>query len=73
MTKQEALATIAAIKEANKTYYFDGTIDITNMVDMFRRELGFGESETNLIIAALVAAGCVFFDQKDIRKDGDRA
>ena len=28
MTKQEALATIAAIKEANKTYYFDGTIDI---------------------------------------------
>lgn len=73
MTKQEALATIAAIKEANKTYYFDGTIDIADMVDMFRRELSFGESETNLIIAALVAVGCVFFDQKDIRKDGDRA
>ncbi len=28
MTRKEALATIAAIKEENKTYYFDGIIDI---------------------------------------------
>ena len=36
-----------------------------------------GEGEKTMTkkeaLAALVAAGCVFFDQKDIRKDGDRA
>ena len=64
MTKKEALATIAAIKEENKTYYFDGSIDIKNMKDLFRND-GFGEQETNLIVAALVAAGCVFGDTRD--------
>lgn len=66
MTKKEAIATITAIKEENKTYYFDGTIEIEYMKDLFRND-GFGEQETNLIIAALVAAGCVFRDTKDIR------
>lgn len=72
MTKQEALATIAAIKEENKTYYFDGIIRIEDMKDLFRED-GFAERETDLIIAALVAVGCVFSDPKDIRRDGDRA
>ena len=72
MTKKEALATIAAIKEENKTYYFDGIIDIEDMKDLFRND-GFGEQETNLIVAALVAAGCVFGDAKDIRRDGEHA
>ena len=72
MTKKEALATIAAIKEENKTYYFDGTIDIKYMKDLFRND-GFGESETNLIIASLVAAGCVFGDAKDNGREGENA
>ena len=72
MTKKEALATIAAIKEENKTYYFDGTIEIEYMKDLFRN-YGFGESETNLIIASLVAAGCVFGDEKDTGREGENA
>ena len=72
MTKKEALATIAAIKEEKKTYYFDGIIDIEDMKDLFRED-GFAERETNLIVASLVAAGCVFRDTKDIRKDGENA
>lgn len=61
MTKKEALATIAAIKEENKTYYFNGSIEIEYMKNLFRND-GFAERETNLIVAALVAAGCVFRD-----------
>lgn len=72
MTKQEALATIAAIKEENKTYYFDGSIDIEDMKDLFRND-GFAERETNLIVAALVAAGCVFRDAKDNGREGENA
>ena len=72
MTKKEALATIAAIKEENKTYYLDGTIDIKYMKDLFRNN-GFGESETNLGIASLVAAGCVFRDAKDNGGEGENA
>ena len=72
MTKKEALATIAAIKEENKTYYFDGSIDIKNMKDLFHND-GFGEQETNLIIAALVAAGCVFGDDRDNGREGENA
>lgn len=72
MTKKEALATIAAIKEENKTYYFDGSIDIEDMKDLFRND-GFAERETNLIVAALVAAGCVFRDAKDNGREGENA
>ena len=72
MTKKEALATIAAVKEENKTYYFDGIIDIEDMKDLFRED-GFAERETNLIVASIVAAGCVFRDAKDNGRDGEHA
>lgn len=46
-------------KYKNQTAYFDGEIEMKNMKEMFRY-MSFGEAETNVILSALVLAGCKF-------------
>lgn len=60
MTKAEAKRTIEKIKTDNATNYFSGKLKLNYMYEMFRYRCGFGDAETNLILAALVASGCKF-------------
>ena len=46
-------------KYKNQTRYFDGEVEMKIMKEMFRY-LDFGEAETNVILAALILAGCKF-------------
>ena len=62
--KRMKYATKKAAKEIldkykNQTSYFDGEIEMENMKEMFRY-MGFGEAETNVILASLVLTGCKF-------------
>ena len=43
----------------NGTYYFDGFLGIDEMCDMFRNK-GFGEAETQIIMASLMFCGAKF-------------
>lgn len=57
-------ATRNAAKEAIEHYkdltgYFDGSLNMADMAQMFR-DMHFGEAETNVIIAALVLVGGKF-------------
>ena len=57
-------ATRNAAKEAIEHYkdltgYFDGSLNMADMAQMFR-DKHFGEAETNVIIAALVLVGGKF-------------
>lgn len=54
-TKAAAKETIEAYKEM--TGYFDASITQADMYDMLRYRMGFGESESRCIIAALTIAG----------------
>lgn len=56
-TKKAAKETFEKYK--NLTCYFDGKIDLKDMKEMFSH-MHFGEAETNVIISALVLAGCKF-------------
>ena len=58
MTKKEAKEIIENNKDM--TNYFNGTIDINEMYDMFRYRYRFGEAETMIIISAIVNAGGKF-------------
>lgn len=47
-------------KNKSMTGYFDGSLNMTDMKEMLRHRMGFGEAETNTIMAALVLAGAKF-------------
>lgn len=47
-------------KNKSVTGYFDGSLNMADMKEMFRYRMGFGEAETNTIMAALVLAGAKF-------------
>ena len=42
-----------------RTYYFDGFLGVDEMCEMFRNK-GFGEAETQIIMASLMACGARF-------------
>ena len=42
------------------TAYFEGSLSMQRMKEMFRNELHFGVAETNVIIASLILAGAKF-------------
>lgn len=58
MTKKAAKEEIERSKD--NTGYFDGSISATQMKAMLLYRMGFGEAETNVIIAALVNSGAKF-------------
>lgn len=60
MKKTEAKRIIETIKNEGSTNYFSGNLRLNDMYEMFRYRYGFGDAETNLILAALVACGCKF-------------
>lgn len=47
-------------KYKDNTNYFNGTIDQDDMWDMLRYRMQFGESESVVIIAALIKVGAKF-------------
>ena len=57
-TKKAARETIDAYKDL--TSYFDGSLTQSEMYEMLRYRLGFGEAETRIITASLVLAGAKF-------------
>ena len=57
-TKAKAKETVSAYKDM--TCYFDGSLKQSEMYDMLRNRLYFGEAETRCIIASLVIAGAKF-------------
>lgn len=59
-TKKNAKEIIAMEKEAESTSYFNGALSMKEMKDMLKHRMGFGEAETNVIMASLVLAGGKF-------------
>ena len=57
-TKKKAREGIEAYKD--RTAFFDGSIKQSEMYEMLRYRMQFGEAETQVIIAALVNSGAVF-------------
>lgn len=57
MTNEEAKRIINEFKD--DTFYFDRSLRYKDIYNMFRRD-GFGEAETNVILAALILAGAKF-------------
>ena len=57
-TKKKARESIEAYKDS--TAFFDGSIKQSEMYEMLRYRMQFGEAETQVIIAALVNSGAVF-------------
>jgi hypothetical protein len=57
-TKAEAKRELDASKD--RTFYFDGSLKMSDMKKMLLYRMGFGEAETNVILAALVLAGAKF-------------
>ena len=53
-----AKETINAYK--NMTSYFDKSLSCTDMYNMLRFQMRFGEAETQVIIAALILSGAKF-------------
>lgn len=60
MTKKAAWEQIEKFKD--ETNYFSGTIKLDDMKEMFRDRMGFGEAETEVILAALTIVGAKFQD-----------
>ena len=58
MTKKTAREQVETYKDM--TSYFDESMSEEEMHEMLRYRMGFGESETKVIIAALVIAGAKF-------------
>lgn len=44
----------------NMTSYFDESLSCTDMYNMLRFQMRFGEAETQVIIAALILSGAKF-------------
>ena len=59
-TKKNAKVIIAMEKEVGMTNYFNGELTMKEMKDMLKHRMGFGEAETNVIMASLVLAGGKF-------------
>ena len=60
MTKKAAQEVINNEKELHETSYFDGSLEASEMKEMLRYRMGFGEAETNFILASMVNAGAKF-------------
>lgn len=60
MTKKTANEVITKEKELHETNYISGLLKASDMKEMFRYRYGFGEAETNFIIASMVNAGAKF-------------
>ena len=60
MTKAWAKEIVEREKDSDMTAYFDGSLKITDMKDMFRYRFGFGQHETDVILASLVMCGAKF-------------
>lgn len=58
MTKKEAQEIIN--ENLGKTHYCDGSIEMAEMMNMLRYEMGFGLAESKVIMAALVLSGANF-------------
>ena len=56
-TKKSAAEAIEQYKD--RTGFFDGSLNMADMVNMLR-DMRFGEAETNVIVAALILAGGKF-------------
>ena len=59
-TKVMAKEIINKEKELNETNYFSGDLKMKDMKEMLRYRMGFGEAETNFILASMVNAGAKF-------------
>lgn len=59
-TKKTAKEVIANEKEMRETNYFSGDLSLEDMKSMFRYRMGFGEAETNFILASMINAGAKF-------------
>ena len=60
MTKKTAWEQIEKFK--GETNYFSGSLKLDDMREMFRDRMGFGDAETEVILAALTIAGAKFQD-----------
>ena len=60
MTKKYAQEVIDREKELHETNYFSGELYVSCMKEMLRFRMGFGEAETNFILASMVNAGAKF-------------
>lgn len=58
MTKKKAKETIEEYKDL--TAFFDNSMSEIEMYEMLRYRMSFGEAETRVIIASLVAVGAKF-------------
>ena len=59
-TKKAAREIIELEKANMETAYFTGELAMKDMKEMFKYRMGFGEAETNFILAAMVNAGAKF-------------
>ena len=60
MTKKAAKEIISQEKEIHETNYFEGRLKASDMKEMLRYRMGFGEAEANFILASMVTAGAKF-------------
>ena len=60
MSKKAAQEVINREKELHETNYFSGELNVSSMKEMLRFRMGFGEAETNFILASMVNAGAKF-------------
>lgn len=60
MSKKAAQEVINREKELHETNYFSGELNASSMKEMLRFRMGFGEAETNFILASMVNAGAKF-------------
>lgn len=60
MTKKAAKEIIVREKELHETNYFSGELKAKDMKEMLRFRMGFGEAETNFILASMINAGAKF-------------
>ena len=60
MSKKAAKEVISVEKENHNTNYFSGELKASDMKQMLRFRMGFGEAEANFILASMVNAGAKF-------------
>ena len=60
MTKKSAQEIIELEKERKETSYFNGDLKFSEMKEMLRYRMEFGEAEANFILASMINAGAKF-------------
>lgn len=60
MTKKSAKEIIELEKERKETGYFNGDLKFSEMKEMLRYRMEFGEAEANFILASMINAGAKF-------------